>query len=260
MIIIVTFMIFLHMFLIWCWYYFTDNPSVVDVGWASGLTLSGLIYLLTQPITFKIIFLSLILLIWGLRLGLYLWFTRVRKGKIDKRYLTLGESWKISKPLGFFLNFQLQGVLIVVVSLPWLFSSQTYNLQPNIIDYIVWMVALFAICGETLADYQLQHFKKTHPGKVCNQGLWRLSRHPNYFFEWLTWCMFAIFALPAHFGWLALVSPLTLYIIMSKITGPMTEEGSLKSRGQDYIDYQAVTPFFFPDPEKLKDHLLKKFK
>lgn len=255
MILIVAFVIFFHMFLIWCWYYFTKNPSVVDVGWASGLTLSGLIYLLAQPITFKIIFLSLILLIWGLRLGLYLWLTRVRKGQKDRRYLTLSDSWKISKSLGFFLNFQLQGILILVVSLPWFFSSKTSNLQPYIFDYIVWIFAFLAIVGETLADYQLQHFKKTHPGKVCNQGLWRLSRHPNYFFEWLTWCMFALFALPANSGWLAFISPLALYIIMSRITGPMTEASSLKSRGRDYVDYQAVTPFFFPNLGKLKNRL-----
>ncbi|KTD20230.1 DUF1295 domain-containing protein [Legionella israelensis] len=242
--------IFLHMCAFWLWYRATNNPSVVDIGWASGLTLSGLIYLNSQMINYRTLLLSLILMAWGSRLGLYLWFTRIRHNKVDKRYTSLSENWKIAKPLGFFINFQLQGLLIFIVSLPWLFASMVRADIPNLLDWLAFVLSFFAIIMESLADYQLQRFKNSNTGKVCKQGLWRYSRHPNYFFEWLTWCAFTLFSLSHPFGWITVVSPLTLYLIMTKITGPMTEKGSIESKGETYVEYQKKTPMFFLNPFK----------
>jgi len=239
-------LIFLHMNLIWAWYLYRGNPSVVDVGWASGITLIGLLYLYSQPQSYRTLSLSFLLLFWGGRLGLYLWLTRIHQGKIDQRYLSLSEKWKMNKPLGFLLNFQFQGLLILVISLPWYFVSISGNQHLNWLDYFAFFLALIAIIAESIADHQLQKFKKHHPGKLCNTGLWRVSRHPNYFFEWLTWCSFAMLAIAAPLGWLALVSPLLLYIIMTRITGPITETQSIKSKGETYLAYQQNTPMFFP--------------
>lgn len=245
--------IFLHMCLIWAWYRYTKNPSVVDVGWASGLTIIGMLYLYSSPISSRTMLLSLVLLIWGVRLGGYLWFTRIHRHLLDKRYTQLSDSWKISKPLGFLLNFQFQGVLILIVSLPWYFVSQIpSNHSLSTIDYLMILIALLSISAETIADYQLQSFKKHHPGQVCDVGLWFYSRHPNYFFEWLTWCVYACFALPASLGFLAWFSPLMLFGIMTRITAPLTEKGSIQSRGALYLDYQKVTPMFFPNLLKTK--------
>lgn len=242
----VTCVIFFHMSLIWLWYLYRNNPSVVDVGWASGLTLIGLVYLCNMPLSPRTVTLSCVLLIWGFRLGFYLWYTRIRHGNIDKRYLTLSEQWKRAKPLGFFFNYQLQGLLILVISLPWFFIAQPSHQNIRSLDWIILCLALLSILGETLADYQLLQFKRQHTNAVCNQGLWRYSRHPNYFFEWLTWCCFSLLAWSTPFFWIGFISPLTLYFIMTKITGPMTEAGSIQSRGQQYLTYQASTPMFFP--------------
>ena len=247
--------IFLHMSLIWLWYRHTNNPSVVDVGWASGLTIIGMLYLYTSPISTKKIILSLVLLIWGVRLGGYLWYTRIRPHLLDKRYTQLSKEWKIPKPLGFLLNFQCQGVLIILVSLPWYFVSQLSPEKPiSTIDYLLILIALFSIAMESLADVQLQSFKTRHVGKVCDVGLWFYSRHPNYFFEWVTWCAFAGFAFPAPLGWLAWISPLALFVIMTRITAPLTEKGSVESRGELYLCYQKSTPLFFPNVLKKKSH------
>lgn len=238
--------IFLHMSAFWLWYRLAHNPSVVDIGWASGLTLSGLIYLASHGITLRSTLLSLILILWGMRLGFYLWFTRIRHGEVDKRYQTLSDNWKIAKPLGFFLNFQLQGVLILIISLPWFFASKVEISTLGWFDWLALTLALFAIAMEGLADYQLHRFKQTSTNQVCNQGLWSLCRHPNYFFEWLTWCAFTLFAFSNPLGWIAIISPVTLYLIMTKVTGPMTEKGSIKSKGDLYLQYQKKTPMFFP--------------
>ncbi len=239
-------LILLHMCLIWGWYLYRGNPSVVDVGWASGLTLIGVLYLHSQPLSCRSITLGILLLFWGVRLGFYLWLTRIRQGKIDQRYISLSQKWKMNKPLGFLLNFQLQGFLILVISLPWYFVSISSNQHLNWLDYFAFVLALVSIILESMADRQLQQFKKNHPGNLCNSGLWRLSRHPNYFFEWTTWCSFAVFAFGAPYGWLALISPLLLYYIMTRITGPMTEIQSIKSKGKTYLAYQLNTPMFFP--------------
>lgn len=242
---IVLLFIIVHMCIIWLWYRYTNNPSVVDVGWASGLTLSGLIYLNQQALSARTGVLSLALVVWGIRLGGYLWWTRIRCQKIDKRYTALSSSWRIDKPLGFFINFQLQGAFIFIVSMSWYFTSlSTKNINRlELLGLFIFAIALFL---ESLADLQLQRFKKAFPGQVCNQKLWRLSRHPNYFFEWLIWCSFSLFAFSSPYGLLALLSPLALYLIMHFITIPITELESIKSRGERYIEYQKTTPAFFP--------------
>ena len=246
------------MSLIWLWYRYTKNPSVVDVGWASGLTLIGMLYLYSAPISMRQLLLSVVLFIWGLRLGGYLWFTRIHRHLLDKRYTQLSENWKISKPLGFLLNFQFQGVLILIVSLPWYFISQIpADSSMSAIDYLMILIALLSITAESIADYQLQSFKAHHPGDVCDVGLWFYSRHPNYFFEWMTWCVYACFAFPAPLGLIAWISPLMLYIIMTRITAPLTEKGSIQSRGELYLSYQKITPMFFPNlwKKKTNQHL-----
>ena len=239
-------LIFLHMLLIWGWYLYRGNPSVVDVGWATGLTVVGFFYLYSHPLSCRSIALSLLLLFWGARLGLYLWLTRIYHGKIDERYLSLSAKWKMNKPLGFLLNFQFQGFLILMVSLPWYFISISANQHLSGLDYFAFFLALLSISLETIADRQLQQFKKNHPGKLCDTGLWHFSRHPNYFFEWLTWCCFAMLAFTSPFGVLALISPVMLYFLMTKVTGPMTEAQSIKSKKKAYLAYQKSTPMFFP--------------
>ena len=246
--------IFFHMCLIWVWYRVTKNPSVVDVGWASGLTTIGLLYLYSAPVSSRTILFSLVLVIWGFRLGGYLWFTRIRRQLVDKRYTKLSDNWKISKPLGFLLNFQFQGVLVLIVSLPSYFISQIPSDNPmRTIDYLLILMALLSITAESIADHQLQLFKAHHPGEVCDIGLWFYSRHPNYFFEWLTWCVYACLAFPAPFGLLAWISPLMLFGIMTRITAPLTETGSIQSRGELYLSYQKITPLFFPNLLKKKN-------
>ncbi|MGQ3891758.1 DUF1295 domain-containing protein [Legionella sp. CNM-4043-24] len=247
MIIFIVFLVITaHMFLIWVWYRVTNNPSVVDVGWASGLTLSGLIYLSQSAVSVRTVVFGTALVLWGLRLGGYLWWTRIRQKHVDKRYMALSQSWTVKKPLGFFINFQLQGVFIFVVSISWYFISLNPAQNISFIELAGLILFTFALAMETLADLQLQQFKKSPSGKVCNQKLWRLSRHPNCFFDWLVWCSFTFFAISSPYGLLSVISPLALYLIMVHMTIPVTEGESVKARGQAYIDYQSTVPAFFP--------------
>ena len=106
-----------------------------------------------------------------------------------------------------------------------------------------------AVLGETIADRQLARFRADpeNRGKTCNQGLWRYSRHPNYFFEWIHWFAYIFLAVGSPHWWLALLGPLVMAVFLLKITGiPYTELQSLKSKGESYREYQRTTSAFIP--------------
>ena len=103
--------------------------------------------------------------------------------------------------------------------------------------------------GEALADAQLKRFKKNaaNKGKVCDVGLWNYSRHPNYFFESMIWVGYFLVALNADYGWIGILSPLTITLLLFRVTGiPLTEEQSIRSKGDAYKEYQRTTSMFVP--------------
>ena len=120
---------------------------------------------------------------------------------------------------------------------------------------ILWVVAWL---GEAVADAQLAKFKAdpASKGRTCRVGLWRYSRHPNYFFEWLTWVAFAWFATSSPNGWIGWISPALILYFLLRVTGiPATEEQALRSRGENYRRYQETTSAFLPwFPKKPQDH------
>jgi steroid 5-alpha reductase family enzyme len=103
--------------------------------------------------------------------------------------------------------------------------------------------------GETVADAQLAAFKKAleNKGKVCDTGLWGYSRHPNYFFEWLMWVSYFLFALASPYWYLAIISPVIILYLLLKVTGiPATEQQSIRSKGEAFKIYQRKTSVFIP--------------
>lgn len=235
----------LQMSIVWLVYRATENPSYVDVSWSIGIAVSGLIYLATSTFLLLHLLSAAFLIIWCTRLAGYI-YLRIAQGEVDKRYEQLSAQWTMAKSKGFFINFQFQGFLILFVSLPLYFIASRTSTGLSLLDIIGMSIIALGIIGEIFADKQLAAFKRNPSGPVCNVKLWSHCRHPNYFFEWLIWCGFAVLALPASFGWLGLLSPALMYWIMAHITGPITEANSLKSRGEAYAAYQKTVPMFFP--------------
>jgi len=183
---------------------------------------------------------------WALRLALHLW-RRVRSEAEDGRYRALRRHWDGDqrKFLGFFL---FQALLVVLFSLP--LAAVVAHPQPSPLQLgaaaLLWVVS---VLGEALADAQLARFRADpgNRGHTCDRGLWRYSRHPNYFFEWLHWCAWAIAAVGAPHAWLGLLGPALMYLFLRFISGiPFTEQQALRTRGDDYRAYQRRTPMFFP--------------
>jgi steroid 5-alpha reductase family enzyme len=117
------------------------------------------------------------------------------------------------------------------------------------LEYAVAIVWAISILGEAIADAQLKRFKSKpeNKGKVCDAGLWNYSRHPNYFFESMIWVGYFLVSLNADYGWVGVLSPITIILLLFRVTGiPMTEEQALRSKGDAYKEYQRTTSVFVP--------------
>ena len=124
-------------------------------------------------------------------------------------------------------------------------------------DGLATLVFVTALVGEGLSDRQLAAFKRdpANKGKVCDVGLWAWSRHPNYFFEWLGWCAWPLFAINLSgdwpWGWLALTGPAYMYWLLTQVSGvPLLEEHMRRSRPKAFDAYAARTSAFFPRPPR----------
>jgi len=224
------------------------NPGIVDVAWSSLIALLGLVYLSQNPMTLPTAVFGLVLLIWACRLATYLFVTRVLQGHQDPRYQALAQNWGERYKQKLLTNYLTQGFLLWLVALPFLFITGPWQ----VVHTIGLLCIIAGLTIEIIADNQLHQFALAHAGqnKVCDTGLWRYSRHPNYFGEWMIWVGFALAALATPNGRYAVISPIVLYVIMAHITGPMTEVLSLRKRGEAFKNYQATTSYFFPWPPK----------
>lgn len=238
------------------------NFGIVDIVWSAGFSGLALLFfavsarLRGNPGSLRDDVLTIMVLVWSLRLASHLWVRVMSHHPVeDVRYARLREEWGERTPQKMFGFFQLQGVLQVVLSLPFLvvcLNPHPPGPGPLGLRWAEWAgltLWIIALMGESIADRQLARFRRdpANRGQVCQVGLWYWSRHPNYFFEWLIWVAFALFAWNSPFGWIGLLSPLLMWHFLVNVTGiPMTEELSVKSKGDAYREYQRTTSAFFP--------------
>ena len=234
----------------------TGNSGWVDTIWTFSLGLVGAGSALwpvagAAPNLRQWLVAALVAL-WSLRLGAHI---AVRTAGIadDPRYAAFASEWGADSPRKMFVFLQNQGFgsipLAFAVFVAAHFPSDVLRLQ----DYLGALVLLTGIAGEALADAQLKTFRTdpANKGRVCDAGLWRWSRHPNYFFEWFGWLAYPVMAISIDYpwGWATLLAPIFMYWILVHVTGiPPLEEQMLRSRGERYRDYQSRTSMFFPMP------------
>jgi steroid 5-alpha reductase family enzyme len=228
-----------------------DNYGVVDVVWSYAFAGVAVFYGLAAsgalPRRMTILLLAVI---WSLRLGTHL-ARRVRRHHPaeDARYRQLRRDWSGRFGPKMFGFFQLQAISVVALATPFLLVAQNPAPRLHPLEYAAILLWLIAIAGEALADAQLAEFQRDprHRDRVCRAGLWRFSRHPNYFFEWLVWVAFALFALPSPWGAAGLLAPATMLYLLLRVTGiPATEAQSLRRKGEAYRAYQRTTNAFVP--------------
>src|SRR6202171_6418233 len=238
------------MFALWIVHLLIRNAAIADVGWAAGLATLAIFYAIEGPGYYARKWaIASMAGFWGVGLGVCLLFSRVIGKPEEGRYVQLRKEWKTHLPLRFLFFFEFQALLTVVLSLPFLLASLNTRAPLGKLEKIGAAIWLISICGEAVADYQLNRFRKNpeNKRKTYRSGLWSYSRHPNYFFEWMIWVSYAVFALGSPWGWLGLISPaLMLYFLLGTTGIAATEAQALRTRGTEYRAYQRTTSTFVP--------------
>jgi steroid 5-alpha reductase family enzyme len=225
----------------------------VDVGWAVLVACTAILYaLLADGDVAHRLLAAVLASVWGFRLGAYLFFDRILGKEEDGRYRALRAKWGVAANAKLFVFFQAQALFVVVFSLPFALIA----LDPDEgLGTVAWIgIAVWAIgnVGTIVADGQLARWRATpaNEGKTAREGLWSWSRHPNYFFECITWCGNALVATTTPTGWIAWIVPAALLLLLFRVTGiPATEAHALGSRA-DYAEYQRTTSMFLPLPPR----------
>jgi steroid 5-alpha reductase family enzyme len=238
------------MFVLWILHLLLRNAAVVDVGWAAGLGLLAVYYAWAGPgYSWRKYAIAAMAATWSLRLAGYLLFARVLGHPEEGRYVQLRQEWKTNLPVRFLLFFEFQALLDLVLSLPFLLACLDRRIPLGPFETLGAAIWLVGMLGEATADAHLNAFKKNpaNKGKTCRAGLWNYSRHPNYFFEWTIWVGYAVFAVASPWGWIGILSPALILYFLLALTGiPATEAQALRSRGDEYRQYQRTTSAFIP--------------
>lgn len=226
------------------------NSSIVDMWWGPAILLIGIAYFVSADATGSRARLILALVtLWALRLAVHIGVRNIGHGE-DFRYAAwrrqYGAAWWYRSYLKVFL---LQGVIAWIVALP-LYYAITSSTP---VHFTIWdqMGALMFAAGfffEGIGDEQLRRFKAdpANKGRVMNTGLWRYTRHPNYFGEAVLWWGLGLIAMATPNGWIGLIGPALITFLLIRVSGVAMLEKTLANTKQGYAEYIAGTPAFFP--------------
>lgn len=229
----------------------TRNAASADAGWAilvgAGAVAAAIV---SDGDTTRRVLVSGLAGIWALRLAVYLIRDRVLTGGApeDGRYQALRERWGTLAARNFLALYLAQVPIATLFVIPLFVAMRggPFDAWAGI-GLAVWLAA---VAGEWIADRQLQQFRADprNRGAVCREGLWRYSRHPNYFFEWLHWWAYVVIG---HAQLLTFLGPVVMLLFLFRITGiPYTERQAVRSRGDAYRAYQRTTSAFIPWPPR----------
>ncbi|WP_342739513.1 DUF1295 domain-containing protein [Bradyrhizobium sp. B117] len=235
----------------------TGNSGWVDAIWCYSVGFVGAVaalWPLEDSSSARRALVAGLVFCWAARLGTHI-ARRAAAGVDDPRYANYAREWGSDAPRRMFFFLQSQAQASVPLPFSVFLAAHAPDPGLGLQDYAGAVVMLAAVTGEAIADEQLRRFKlsRSNHSLVCDAGMWRWSRHPNYFFEWLAWLAYPVIALSPQYlwGWASLSAPAIMYWILVKVTGiPPLEEQMLRSRGERYREYQARTNAFFPWPPK----------
>jgi steroid 5-alpha reductase family enzyme len=223
----------------------TGNSGWVDAVWSFSIGLAGVLLALLPGVSTRRVVVAMLIAVWAVRLGAHI-AHRSFTGPEDARYAALRTEWGAGFQQRLFWFLQIQAVAAAFLTLSMGLAASNPAPFPRGQDVLGMAVLVVAILGEGVAGAQLRRFK----GRVCDAGLWGLSRHPNYFFEWLGWFAYPLFAIDAgrfDWAWLSLSGPAFMYWLLVHVSGiPLLEQHMIRSRGDAYRAYQQRVNAFFP--------------
>ncbi|MFT3775706.1 MAG: DUF1295 domain-containing protein [Minicystis sp.] len=225
------------------------DSSIVDIFWGLGFVLIAWITFAAAGASPRGLLTAGLTTLWGVRLAGYLAWRNIGKGE-DPRYVAMrrrhGDRWPLRS---LFIVFGLQGALMWIISLP-VQAAIRAPAAIGALDLIGAVLVLTGVLFEATGDFQLAWFKKdpANRGKVMDRGLWRYTRHPNYFGDFLVWWGLFAIALSAS-AWWTVVSPALMSFLLLRVSGVTLLEKSLRAR-PGYEDYVRRTSAFFPWPPR----------
>ena len=239
----------------------TGRSGWIDAIWSFAVGVAGIAAALApvgadaSPTTRQIVVAALAA-IWSLRLGSHI-VRRTAGAGDDPRYARLREEWGAAYRGRLLLFLQIQAAAAFLLALSILVAARNPAPGMRLTDWIGVLLLVAAIAGEGIADRQLARFRSSpaNSGRVCDIGLWGVSRHPNYFFQWVGWLAYAVIAIDPTggypWGWIALSGPALMYWPLVYASGiPPLEAHMLRSRGDAFRDYQARVNAFWPGPPR----------
>lgn len=224
------------------------NNSIVDIGWGIGFILISVSLLLTvNPLDAKDLLISAMIVVWGSRLAIHI-YMRAKGKPEDFRYAQWRKDWgEKAVVYSFFKVFMLQGAIMLFVALPIIIVFNSFDVQLTLLSFSGLIIFIIGFLFESIGDYQVFCFKKNHEnkGKIITTGLWKYTRHPNYFGEILLWWGIGLFTVGSDLYWIAFIGPLLINFLLVKVSGvPMLEK---KYEGRaDWEEYKKVTPALVP--------------
>lgn len=229
------------------------NASIVDIVWGLGFVLVAWVsHFVGDGLDARKWLLTVMVSVWGLRLAGYLAWRNSGHGE-DFRYRAMRKRHGARFPLvSLYTVFLFQGLMMFVVSLPAQLGQDDASPDVGVIAYIglaLWLVGLFF---ETVGDAQLARFKAdpSNAGKVMNRGLWRYTRHPNYFGDACVWWGVAIVAAETGSGAWGLIGAVLMNVLLRRVSGVVLLEKSLTKRREGYDEYISTTSPFIPMPPR----------
>ena len=226
------------------------NASIVDIFWGAGFVVVNTFYVFhLEKIEPRNLLVSVLVLIWGLRLTMYLAYRNIGKGE-DYRYQEFRKNYGEKRYwwFSYFQVFLLQGVLILIISFPLFGVHYSGSSAPLFwLDYLAILTWAIGFIFEAGGDYQLYRFKKNqkNKGKVLNTGFWKYTRHPNYFGDVLVWWSYGLFSIAAG-GYWQVIGAIFMTFLIIKVSGVALLEKTLHNTKPKYKEYVEKTNSFFP--------------
>ncbi len=243
----------LAMSLAWLTRIGSGQSGWIDAIWAAATGAAAIAF--AAPQGGRSLFAAALVAFWASRLAVHIAW-RTRGAGDDPRYAALAREWGDDFPRRLFLFLQIQAAaslpLVAAVGL----AARASRPFPDFFDALGLLVALCGLAVETVADEQLRRFRKSAPrGALCETGLWGVSRHPNYFGEFLFWCAWPLIGFGGWRGMAALAAPVFIYLLLDHVSGvPPLEKHLRASRGAAFADYAARVPRFFPGRPRRKSN------
>jgi steroid 5-alpha reductase family enzyme len=224
-----------------------DN-SIVDVAWGPGFIMVAVVTFWLRPgFEARHLLITLLVAIWGLRLAIHIFLRNWGRGE-DFRYAKWRKDWgRWFIPRSFFQVFMLQGIFMLIISSSIVLVNRSPESGLTLLDALGGILWLIGFLFEAIGDYELKRFKQKpeSKGKIMTTGLWKYTRHPNYFGEAALWWGIWLIALSVDSGWAAVISPLTISFLLLKVSGVTMLEKKYAGN-EEFAAYARRTSPFFP--------------